>query len=50
MIENKKKNEIIEKLITEFQGYIKYYKDKLKVNNLFNELNGRINSDLHTLV
>jgi hypothetical protein len=50
MIENKKKNEIIEKLINQFQGYIKYYKDKLKVNNLFNELGNRINDDLHTLV
>jgi len=52
MQENKpeKKNEIIEKLIKHFDGYINNFKDRLKINSIFNIFENRIREDLDTLV
>lgn len=45
-----KKNEIIEKLIKHFDGYINNFKDRLKINSIFNVFENRIREDLNTLV
>jgi hypothetical protein len=45
-----KKNEIIERLIKHFDGYISKFKDRLKINSIFNIFEGRIKEDLNTLV
>ena len=52
MTENKpeKKNEIIEKLIKHFDGYINKFKDRLKITTIFNVFEGRIREDLNSLV
>ena len=52
MQENKpeKKNEIIEKLIKHFDGYINNFRDRLKINSIFNIFENKIREDLNTLV
>ena len=45
-----KKNEIIEKLIKHFDGYIGKFIDRLKINSIFNVFEERVREDLNTLV
>ncbi len=47
---SEKKNEIIEKLIKHFDHYTKNFKEKLKVNSLFNDLEDKVREDLLNLV
>jgi hypothetical protein len=50
MLENNKKNETVNKLITYFSEYIKLYENKLKANGLFNEIDERVHKNLSELV
>lgn len=50
MLEHNKKNETVNKLITYFSEYIKLYENKLKANNLFNEIDERVHKNLSELV
>ena len=50
MLENNKKNDTVNRLIHYFSEYIKIYENKLKANNLFNEIDERVHKNLSELV
>ncbi len=50
MLDNTKKNDTVNKLLNYFSEYIKIYENKLKANNLFNEVDERVHRNLSELV
>jgi hypothetical protein len=43
-------NEIIEKLVKNFDYYMKSFKERLKINSMFNEFEDKARDDLLSLV